>query len=282
MYAAVTDRSQQCSVKFLEILGNVVDIKSVEISQGGSFYQESNKCSRSELFHPREPAVTSLPTHHCFFLRHPIGSPWRGPACRTSPKHIYSERRVAVTTFQVDSINWDARQCQHQGCVLILPGRLRIKQTRPAKCCYEPEVVKSLIPCPSPLCLKYSVDCQQRKYILRSQDITLIRWRVSQGSHAPEPQFSHQVLSASLLPQSVPTVSVAPMQPMQPMQPCPEEQPRLRKWAAGTNLFCSPLYTSYLAQHWVLDGGTILIKWINESVSKSLHIYPLLCIREYW
>lgn len=29
MYAAVTDRSQQFSVKFLEILGNLVDIKSV-------------------------------------------------------------------------------------------------------------------------------------------------------------------------------------------------------------------------------------------------------------
>ena len=81
MYAAVTDRSQQFSVKFLELLGNVVDIKSVEISQGGSFYQESNKCSKSELFHPREPVVKSLPTHHCFFLCHPIGSPWRGPAC---------------------------------------------------------------------------------------------------------------------------------------------------------------------------------------------------------
>ena len=115
----------------------------------------------------------------------------------------------------------------------------------------------SLIPCPSPLCLEIQCWLSTEEVHSKVSRHHSHHWWVSQGSHVQEPQFSCQVLSASLLPQSVPTVSVLPMTH-------PEEQPQLRKWAAGTNLFCSPLYTSYLAQHWVFDGCTILIKWINE------------------
>lgn len=114
----------------------------------------------------------------------PLSQPGNAQACQAPPKHIHSERRKEVTTFQMDSTSWEWGCINTGSTSKCLPERSE-KQIHPSGYSWSQSFLD-----PSALALPHSalksrVDCQQRKHNLRSQGITLTRWWVLTG---PMPQ----------------------------------------------------------------------------------------------
>lgn len=137
--------SQEPIVNFLGVWENGWHhIGSWKLAMMGVFAKKVANATNQDFFRPESQLdIHSTPL--------PLSQPGNAQACQAPPKHIHSERRKAVTTFQMDSTSWAWGCINTRSTSKCLLERSE-KQIHPAGYSWSQSFLRSLSPCPSPLC----------------------------------------------------------------------------------------------------------------------------------